>query len=387
MPTYGRVLFFGIGGGNDIFSTTLAMASLWKLGWRWNECALAGIISPFHRHTVTKTNIPGVYETSPDSKRLLLRKDAEKEIGFVDSKVSEMVSVENIYGANRVFALSLKHGTIGLRKSLRGLSKIYDFIVLVDLGGDFFYSGHADWHIISPLFDSIVIRAVQGSGVSSILFEAGPGTDGEIDPEALNGALGKYATGSYSLDPEIMGWWEALYSKWIKSYRPGRTNEMTIQAFHSQERFITVPYRVRAHLVDRVDERFYKYFDQRIDTELCRHFYLINPQEIKNPFLVTCKSAKEWFYKTQVAKWHTNNEANLEYWEEKGGLLQFLTPSPLLDQGDRLVLLKKGLEHLAQGLIHAVWIFPKDFVDCGESVVDRKFEIRDLNGILEVRKK
>src|SRR3989338_733893 len=124
MNEYKKVLFFGIGGGNDIFSTTLAMASLWKMGMRWDECVMAGVISPFHQHTVAKTEISGVYETSSDSKRLLLLKDAAKEIKFVDSKVSEMIQAAELYGANHVFALSIKNGSSGLKKSLRGLAKI-----------------------------------------------------------------------------------------------------------------------------------------------------------------------------------------------------------------------------------------------------------------------
>lgn len=385
MPTYKRVLFFGIGGGNDIFSTTLAMASLWKMGWRWHECALAGVVSPFHGHTVVETGIVGVYQTFPDSKRSLLRKDVAKEIKFVDSKVSEMVAAVDLYGANRVLALSVRNGTKGLVKSLRELMKIYDFVVLVDLGGDFFYHGRSDWHILSPLLDSISIRAIQGAGIPNILFEAGPGTDGELDPEALKRALVRYVEFSHPLDPGIMDWWEALYARWIKDYRPGRTTDMTIQAFRSREQTMVVPYRARAHLVDTLDERFYRYFDQRIDTELCRHFYLVRPEKIKNPFLVACKSAKEWFFKTQVKKWHTNNEANLEYWEEGGGLLQFLTPSPLLDASNRSTLLRMGLEHLERGITQMVWIFPEDLVAAGAG--EDNFRIKNHRGILELTRR
>lgn len=394
MPIFERVLFFGIGGGNDIFSTTLAMASLWKLGWRWDECAIAGIISPFHEHTVVETDIPGVYETKPDSKRLLLRKDAGREIKFVDSKVSEMISTEkaeNIYNANRVLALSIKNGSKGLQESLRRLAFRYDFMVLVDLGGDFFYRGNIDWHILSPLFDCISLRAAQGAKFPCVLFEAGPGTDGELDPEALNIALGKYAHDACSLEPEIMDWWEMLYTKWIKDYRPGRTNEMTIQAFRETEPYLTVPYRVRAHLIDGgVNRQYYRYFSHRIETELCRWFYLIDPCAItKNPFLVSCENAKDWFYKTQVMKWRTNNEANLEYLEEDGKLAQFLTPSPLLHEADRMALIKTGLRHLEDGIIEKALIFPQDMADAetGFWEFSGAFQTRDRGGIIELARR
>jgi len=359
------------------------MASLWKLGWRWDECALAGVISPFHQHTVSETEYPGAYETFPDSKRLLLRQDVSKEIKFVDSKVSEMIGTTGLYGANRVFALPVRNGTRGLRGALINLAEVYELIVLVDLGGDFFYRGQIDWHIISPLFDSISLRAAKDAQIPCVLFEAGPGTDGELEPEALACALTKYTEADFPLDTEIMDWWEALYVKWIKDYRPGRTNDMTIQALHSSEPYLTVPYRVRAHLMDKTDEHFYKYFDQRIDTGLCRHFYLLRPEKIENPFLVACKSAKEWFWKTQVAKWPTNNEANLEYWEELNGLLQFLTPSPLLDEPDRLTLLRMGLEHLARGITVSVWIFPADWAKV-EAEFRGEFQARNRGGILEL---
>ena len=88
-----RILFVGTGGGNDVFSTFLAAASLWEEGWRWKSCDVGGVISPFHIHTSVPTDIPGVYQTMPDSTRhLLLRDGSGKDIGFVDAHVAEMLA-------------------------------------------------------------------------------------------------------------------------------------------------------------------------------------------------------------------------------------------------------------------------------------------------------
>jgi len=357
-----RILFVGTGGGNDIFSTFVAVASLWTEGWRWTACDIAGVISPFHTHTVVPTDIPGVFLTTPNTTRHLLSKAGPgKSINFVDAKVAEIVAQSHPYKMSSVLALSVEQGSVGLTAAFAQLSKEYDIIVLVDAGGDCFYSGADDKHILSPMFDSMIVRAFVDSGAKGVLFEVGPGTDGELEPDSLTRAL--VANGGMEnakpLRSRVMNWWEEQYSKWIEPYRPGRTVPITLQAFRSAELFLQMDYRARAHFGGT---HRYKYFTQTISTELCKKFYLVDPSRIKNPFAVSCASPVEWFLKTQVACRHTNNEANLEYIKMSNGeLWQFLTPSPLLGTKDREELINLGLQNLSQGVNDGAWIMPWDW--------------------------
>lgn len=86
--THESVLFMGTGGGNDIFSNLLAEPQLWSYGWRWDFAGIAGMLSPFHRHTVQETDIEGVGRILPQSQRFLLNRGYEREIPFVDAAVS-----------------------------------------------------------------------------------------------------------------------------------------------------------------------------------------------------------------------------------------------------------------------------------------------------------
>lgn len=356
----GRFLFVGTGGGNDVFSTLLAAAAFWHEGRRWKRCDIAGVISPFHGHSLLTTEFKDVYQTTADSERHLLRQDQSKRIGFIDAEVAKLVEAEKPFGAERVLALTLEHGTEGLARTFRTLAKEYDFIVLVDIGGDIFYAGKTDTHVLSPMFDAMVLRAFVDSGAPGTLFEAGPGSDGEIEPEALAKALD--AAGGFDLhrdlSPDVIDLWEALFQRWIEPHRPGNTVPTTIKAYRSREIVIRQRFRARAHLGSL---RKYAEFDQRIHAALCSKFYLVRPERIANPFAVSCAGPADWFLKTQVGLHRTNCEANLEYIWTAGKLWQFLTPSPLLSEKDRDELLELGLYELTQGVCDGAWMFPSDW--------------------------
>lgn len=348
-----RILFIGTGGGNDIFSTTLAMKVLWRQGWRWNRVTIAGVLSPFHMHTGALTGIDGVSITDPGTKRFLNRgiaMGALEKIGCIDAVVSAMCVSGDLQDmashAPDVLGLSLDGGTVVLSAALKELAATHDYTVLVDIGGDILYRGKEDTHILSPMFDACVLRAARDAGIPCILFEAGLGSDGELDPEALNEVLQCSRGQRCLIHKDDMLWWSELYRKWIAAVRPGRTVPLTIEAYNSNEDELIKEYCVRAHLGV---ERRYAYFQQRIETKLCRSYFLIDPHKVLNPFAVACKDPEEWFLKTQVEQQHTNNEANLEYMLRGHEIVQFLTPSPLLKESDRLFFIKEGLKELRSG--------------------------------------
>ena len=362
-----RVLLIGTGGGNDIFSTMLAAMSLWDKGWRWEECSIAGVLSPFHRYRNIDLVADGFNLITPNSERWLRRKDYEKKIGFVDAAVSQMINEEPALNIKQIFGLSLAKGSVGLAESLRLLAKDFDYFVLVDIGGDILYRGRKDYRVLSPMFD-----------LPGCLFEAGPGTDGELEPEAIESALAAAGSQRYDLSPVIIDSWEEMYGRWVAGIREGRTVPMTIEAFRSDEPIIVREYRARAHLGNL---RLYSKFEHRIKTNLCRHFFLLEPQKINNPFAVASDSPFDWFVKTQVLQHRTNCEANLEYWTMGDKLFQFLTPSPLFRSAEKLMMLRLGLNDLGRSCDGA-WLFVDDW-----NLVNNEFpglEITQDIGLLKI---
>lgn len=355
---FDNVLFIGTGGGNDVFSTVLAALSLQKLDWSWNQCSFAGVLSPFHSHTLVDYKTKEIKVINTYSTRKVVRKNDEFQIGFVDTAVADMVKNLNIAKCQRIFGLSLLQGTQGLTDSFKALTKDFDYIVLVDVGGDIFYRGKQDAHVLSPMFDAMVLKAFVDSGVDGILFEAGPGTDGELEPEALEEVLKQTKAQPFPVESSVINEWNDLYQKWIAPIRTGRTVPVTIEAFNSKDDYLEMTYRARAHIGK---QRLYAEFPHRISTRLCKQFFLINPKEIKNPFAVSCSSPLDWFIKTQVEQHKTNCEVNLEYFKHDGKLYQFLTPSVLFPPHDRMSLIKKGLDDLISRNYDIAILFPNDW--------------------------
>ena len=76
---YENVLFVGTGGGNDIFSATLAILALRnRSNFGFKRCSIAGVVRPFHSYsgiewTAQPQQMNGIVR--PEGKRLLLRRD------------------------------------------------------------------------------------------------------------------------------------------------------------------------------------------------------------------------------------------------------------------------------------------------------------------------
>lgn len=367
---YNNILFFGTGGGNDIFSTTLAILALRESGViTFDQCSIAGVISPFHQYVgidFMDKAAESVGILKPDAKRLLLRRGDEREISFVDAAVARMVELEQDLDIDAAYALTLGKGSSGLAWQLQYLSTLkgFDLIVLVDIGGDIFYPGQQEPHVLSPMFDAMALRAALECTVPTLLFEAGPGTDGEMTAEGLSRALSGARAQGQLLPANAIDEWEKLYRTYIEPVRTGNTVPRTIEAYRSSESFLELTYRARAHIGDR---RWYEEFVHRISTMMCRMFYLVDPSKIVNPFAVGCDSVWDWFTKTQ-ARYPTNCEANLEYWHSARGLAQFLTPSPLFNEEQRLDMFQTGLKDLAAGVTDLAWVWDTDWAQFSRSV-------------------
>jgi hypothetical protein len=376
-----KVLFVGAGGGNDIFSTLLAADVLSQEGRVWDYAEIAGVISPFHSYkNVVDYGIKGVVETNTFSERFLLRKRDELKIGFVDSAVSQIVKDIHPSKIGKTLGLSLENGSEGLKESFIELAKIFDLIVLVDIGGDIFYGGKEDDRVLSPMFDSMVLKAFVDSKVKGILFEAGPGTDGEIHQTRLTSALSNYSSFSADLSFSSMCEFDYLFQKYIAKKRRGNTVPNLVDAFSSGKFSIFKDFRVRSHIGK---EKYFETFSHAISVDLCKKFYLIDPEKIQNPFAVSCKSPYDWFIKTQVNQSHTNNEANLEYSRQGDEIMQFLTPSPLFADSIRKQIVEIGLSDLKNGITDLVYLFPFDWENSFDSSLHS--ELKD--GLIFVSKK
>ncbi len=379
MKKFDNVLFVGIGGGNDVFSCILAANCLKDIGWKFDRCDFAGVLSPFHEHTgMLYPPVPHLRFIDADSRRYVVRKDGaaivRREISFVDASVLGAIRASRL--ADRQIGLSLEGGSAGLTRSFKALKKIYEYIVLVDVGGDCFYGGRIDEHVLSPMFDATVIQAFNDSGAEGILFEAGPGTDGELEPERIKTALMSCKAEAHRIRKETMGAWERLYRNHIEPVRPGRTVPTTIRAYLSKETELRIEYHPRAH-IGKV--RFYGEFMQTIDTRLCRKFFLLDPmlitRRVYNPCMVRSKGPIDWFMQTQIDGAHTNCEANLEYVNEGGRITQLLTPSPLLTREQRQTLITIGIADLVDGITDRAILLPDDWDAVQDAALEECVEI------------
>ncbi|HTK60036.1 MAG TPA: DUF1152 domain-containing protein [Candidatus Baltobacteraceae bacterium] len=354
-----RIAFVGTGGGNDVFSCLLAAMTLKRHGWEWKHAYVAGILSPFHGHDVEGAG--GYYRGTvrPTSKRFLKRRGEDKRpIGFIDAKVAELVEALKPCGIEHVFGLDIGDGTAGLRWGYHHLG--VERIVLVDAGGDIL-GNWDDQHILSPMFDAIALRAaVEPDVPPCTLFEFGPGTDGELDPERLRAELLRPGVECRPLHADDVDAWEKLYKAWIEPTRPGRTVPYTIEAFRTARPTIEDTYRARAQLGGA---RWYGEFRHRIDADLCKRFYLLDPREAaaRNPFAVMCGSPEDWFLRTQSKEGRCrNNEASLQYYMRRGRLLQFLTPSPLIRAHDRQDIIARALGEFEGHLCEQILLTAED---------------------------
>lgn len=380
-----NVLFVGMGGGNDIFSTILAIASLKKDGWRWKKCAIAGPIGPFFRYDgMVPTGINGVFRLTENATRYLWRKDSPKDIGLVNSAVAKMLKKTNPYNVADHFALSLEGGSEGLIDAFRVLNEEgYDYFVLIDVGGDVFYSGKRDYHVLTPMSDALVLKGFQDAGLEGTVFLAGPNTDGETEIESLAANMLCARPEVRGLDFEVVDEWYFLYEKYIESSRKGNTVPRTHKALYSHERIITFDHKSEERIGNL---RFYVEFPQRVDTTLCRRFYLFIPNNIHNPFAVSCGSVQEWFTKTQALQQHTHNEANTQYLKVDSEVRQFLTPSPLLKTDERFLLIEQGLADLRRGITDRAWLLASDAKYFGNELSKKELLFSEDQGLVSVRK-
>lgn len=356
-----KVLFVGIGGGNDIFSTLLVALALKKAGWKWSEAGIAGVLSPFHTHYNKVTNIPNVVRITPGSTRFLTTNHTPPvNIGFIDAAVSRLLAEDDIRSACNItdqLGISLEQGSYGVSTAFSHLSQIYDFIVLVDVGGDCFYGGKDDAGILSPMFDALALRGFCDSSARGLLAEFGPGTDCELGPESLEEKLDCLSSEEVPVKPDTMAQWEHLYRTYIASVRTGRTVPNSIAAYASQDDMLSIPFKVRAHIgtVRMYDERV-----QKVKPANCKSIYLVDPRKIHNPFAVQCTDPLGWFTETQSLQHRTNCEANLEYYRKDGKLIQLLTPSPLFSITDQQKMIECGLDGLRSGRCDACIMFTED---------------------------
>ena len=380
-----NVLFVGIGGGNDIFSTLLAMSALRYLGWSWKRCAIAGALSPFHDHDVIATGARCLRVIKTTSKRYIPTRvgAAERRIEFVDATVSRLAR-DLLVTCDGVFGLDLRRGSLGLVRTFRHLAARYDQIVLVDLGGDCLYRGASDTHVLSPMFDAMVLRAFIDAKVPGLLFEAGPGTDGEIDPEPLRQALFEVGAEPHDVHPHAIAKFERLYREHIAQVRPGHTVRNTIRAFHSTDKNLTVMHGTKAIIGNFRREHSIM---QRINTDLCKQFFLIEPRKLRNPFMLRCDGPKDWFCKTQIKQTRTTTEADLQYLRVSDEIWRFATPSPLFAPDWRRIMLERLLDELWLGqTCDAMWFLPADWAQLSPEHT-QDFDAIDDQGLLAVRRK
>jgi hypothetical protein len=232
--------------------------------------------------------------------------------------------MENL-GVDSLIGITLKKGSVGVSESIRRLAeaKGVDHVFLVDVGGDILYRSSKDGRILSPMFDSLSLRGAIDSGVSASLFEAGLGTDGELDAAPLREMLTAPGVSSLKIDSADIDLWEKGFAQYVRPIRAGSTVPQTIRAFRLGEGVTTIPHSARSVIGGR---RWKDEFTHGVDADLCQKFFMLDPERIGNPLAVSCRSPLEWLGLTRRAGHLINNEGHLQSLETSCGRIVIFSP-------------------------------------------------------------
>lgn len=377
MARFENVLFLGAGGGNDVFSTVLAVDAMRRYGHTWDRCSIAGVLSPFHEHAGLERVAPGFYRTGSGASARPHRRN-DRHDPFPDPVVARMVERESQLGIDAVYALDLGEGSLGVSRTLRELflRGMFTFVVVVDIGGDIL--GMSRVTTMSPMFEAMVLRGAIDAGIPFWTFVAGLGADGETEPHELEHAINWIAPIRERLYPGSVELWEGLYRSYVAETSPSRTIPLAADIFRNwtlhpdrEERF-NVPGSPTGES-----------YVQRIRTVNLLFFYLfVKPQDIKNCMAVPCVSPFDWFSTTQL-QLHTQNEANHRCERlPDGDVRAYLTPYFRKDRFERrLPILASELDAFARGEFDSAWMFPEDWTRMAERAPKNLRHVTDSAGL------
>ncbi len=203
-PERNRALVIGAGGGKDIFSASIVAAQLASIGFKVD---LGGMLNPAFMHKYTNRKEPerpvNIIRENDGDVRTIERyipykgKNPALHDPLFDSNLPEIFNEESspLFHFNNYYNFTGRFGTSRLVEDVIGLiaQNGYDIVAAVDIGGDILARGPKDKGILTPIMDStsLYLMGQLPLNVKTCVIAFGLGTDGELDPQAINEILGQ----------------------------------------------------------------------------------------------------------------------------------------------------------------------------------------------------
>lgn len=273
---YKRPLVIGMGGGNDIVSSTVILGYLKEMGI---NADLAGISSPGAWHNYDGKGEKSVNIVTKNTYRYRASKNPVN-ISYIDPQLPELLKKEDIEA--KVYNLSLRYGT---EKLIRGLEELiqgqgYDGIIAVDIGGDVFARGREHSTILSPLMDFSTLYVINKLNIPSILIEFGLQTDGELRPDSckdiledLENSNAIISTFNMQKGDKAIKIFRRIYSE-IEKTRHGHTANMTLKTLE-ENKDIHTEYKSRVQVLDK---KWYFHFPITLEKKYFGKGFIIDPK-------------------------------------------------------------------------------------------------------------
>lgn len=342
---YKRPLIIGIGGGNDIVSSTLVLSDLIRVG---KNPDLAGICSPGAWHLYNGKEEEPVNLVNVETKRYRPSK-IRQELSFIDAKIPELLKREGIRA--NVYNLSCRYGASALINNLEKLIETqgYDGIVAVDVGGDILARGKQDPTILSPLMDFTTLYALSQLEISSVLIEFGLQTDGELRPKGCEEIFEEFNSSNILSDTikikncdKAVEIFSRVY-KGIESIRHGHTAHMTLETL-TADKDINTEYRMRIQVLN---EKWYHNFPITLESKYFGKAFLIDNKKLakSRKLAFSYESPLELYLKTKKIV-NTKTEMDMLYTWADNSCIWLGLLCPQIEGGKRNEILNYGLNNL-----------------------------------------
>ena len=388
---YKKPLVIGMGGGNDIVSSTIILSYLKE---RVINADLAGISSPGAWHNYNGKEEEPVNLVSKNTIRYIDSKNPVN-ISYIDPQLPTLLEKENINA--RVYNLSLRYGTNELIKGLEQLieEQRYDGIIAVDIGGDVLARGKQHSTILSPLMDFSTLYVINQLNTPSILVEFGLQTDGELRPDSCKEILEDLersnaipSTFELKKQDKAIESFKRIYSE-IEKIRHGHTANMTLETLEKDED-IHAEYRSRVRVLDK---KWYFNFPITLEKKYFGKGFIIDPKVVfkKTQLSFPFNDPFELYIKMKK-KIDTRAEMDMLYSKPNNTVVWLGVLCPQIKGKQRGEVLNYGLQQLE---VHAdvglFWKKDEEFLEKGnrksEHLDDFILIGSDENKLLKVKNK
>jgi hypothetical protein len=298
-----RVLTLAVGGGNDSVSSLAMMRQLGADFEFAPDDIVVGAMLPdcLDYHGCAPTSHPLVHEILPGSSRSVQGRSTSK---FPERVLAEHKGSFPGLPISKILGFSMREGSEGLSRALAHVAAEggFDLALAVDVGGDFI-AIHENIHVLSPMMDGYMLRALKALEASGALPMAyavfGLGTDGETPPSMLREALRRIpGLELRAMEPGAIADIEAFHRRVVEPMRYSRTADFSFREIMGQGHPNPAAFRARFHVASPDGGSpliHYGDFEHAFDEGLYAQYALFaSAASVSNRFEAGCPDSLSW---------------------------------------------------------------------------------------------